>query len=595
MAETHVTASQPHNDGPSHLSASNLSPSGGDEAVGIQPSPSDAENNPDNKFSIDEYCQRGSMWTVPMREMTWRFEKNKNKLHVLECWKYDGASESRLSPITEFKEIDEDDVGAWVHAEPPTNEGLSPVAGYKILQMDDEPEPIFKLKSQTYEALIESFKLPTIEVHMGSAWGADGVFDEEDGSFRALLPCPITHICSQNSTVLINRRPPIRTSISSIFRYDPLTNITCGYIITDYGYYDNPLMDFSFIPTQFLACPHPILIPILFIEQTVYERFGAADQAAAELAEVEQMTGFTFDIAEKKEEMELQDIVKKLGKTHAYYSTTETSFQVLKLAVDMFKRKMEYMDSEVFPDAMRGKLTRYVPRLRNRIEYLESTLQHSHLHGNIQTRLQAQQQVLFNLITQEDTRVNISLAKDSREIAAASKRDSSAMKIIAMLTTLFLPGTFIAVSLTPGYQRFDQKMLIQIFNMMKTIFAMPLFDWQNPSINNVTNQHFWIYWAVTGPLTLAIMVLVISWALWNRSNLRAEVWRARRGADEKPTTDNGSSKEERSIPGNGEGSAEPMDMKRREKWFAKAILRRRQVWRKVNIKRRNDPESLPDE
>jgi len=38
------------------------------------------------------------------------------------------------------------------------------------------------------------------------------------------------------------------------------------------------------------------------------------------------------------------------------------------------------------------------------------------------------------------------MAQDSKEIAAASQRDSSSMKIIAMLTTLFLPGTFIAVS-----------------------------------------------------------------------------------------------------------------------------------------------------
>jgi hypothetical protein len=38
------------------------------------------------------------------------------------------------------------------------------------------------------------------------------------------------------------------------------------------------------------------------------------------------------------------------------------------------------------------------------------------------------------------------MARDSKELAEASKRDSAAMKIIAVLTTLFLPGTFIAVS-----------------------------------------------------------------------------------------------------------------------------------------------------
>jgi len=39
------------------------------------------------------------------------------------------------------------------------------------------------------------------------------------------------------------------------------------------------------------------------------------------------------------------------------------------------------------------------------------------------------------------------LAADSREIAAASKRDSSAMKAVALLTMVFLPATFTAVSL----------------------------------------------------------------------------------------------------------------------------------------------------
>jgi hypothetical protein len=42
--------------------------------------------------------------------------------------------------------------------------------------------------------------------------------------------------------------------------------------------------------------------------------------------------------------------------------------------------------------------------------------------------------------------LNIEIARGSKELAAASKRDSSDMKIIAVLTTIFLPGTFIAVS-----------------------------------------------------------------------------------------------------------------------------------------------------
>jgi hypothetical protein len=53
-----------------------------------------------------------------------------------------------------------------------------------------------------------------------------------------------------------------------------------------------------------------------------------------------------------------------------------------------------------------------------------------------------------------DGTVKIELAKDSKEIAAASKRDSSAMKIVAVLTTVFLPGTFMAVSSTTQFSSY---------------------------------------------------------------------------------------------------------------------------------------------
>lgn len=139
-------------------------------------------------------------------------------------------------------------------------------------------------------------------------------------------------------------------------------------------------------------------------------------------------------------------------------------------------------------------------------------------------------------------------------------------------------------------------MLIRNLDVMKTFFAMPLFDWQKPSIYHVTTRYFWVYWAVTGPLTLATMLLVVSWAYWHRSYLRAEAWRARKGTDgERTGDDSPSNEEEESDPENGENSAELVERERQVKWFSKAILRRRQLWRKRNIKKQDDPESLTDE
>lgn len=45
---------------------------------------------------------------------------------------------------------------------------------------------------------------------------------------------------------------------------------------------------------------------------------------------------------------------------------------------------------------------------------------------------------VYNIISQQNNRINISIAR-------AARRDSSSMKIIALLTMLFLPGTYISV------------------------------------------------------------------------------------------------------------------------------------------------------
>ncbi len=71
---------------------------------------------------------------------------------------------------------------------------------------------------------------------------------------------------------------------------------------------------------------------------------------------------------------------------------------------------------------------------------------------------------LYTLTGQRDNRLNLQIAQASRaandlsiQIARAAKRDSTAMRIIAAVTLLFLPGTFIAVGFAfnsfPSYTR----------------------------------------------------------------------------------------------------------------------------------------------
>ncbi|RVX66918.1 hypothetical protein B0A52_09042 [Exophiala mesophila] len=97
-------------------------------------------------------------------------------------------------------------------------------------------------------------------------------------------------------------------------------------------------------------------------------------------------------------------------------------------------------------------------------------------------------QGLFNLIAQRDQNQNIRIANDTQILARESKRDSTAMKAIAFVTMIFLPGTFLS-----------------------SVFSMNLFEWDAPNSSDVVNHRMWVYWAVAVPLTIMVVVFYLLW------------------------------------------------------------------------------------
>ncbi|KAH0558726.1 hypothetical protein GP486_004630 [Trichoglossum hirsutum] len=131
------------------------------------------------------------------------------------------------------------------------------------------------------------------------------------------------------------------------------------------------------------------------------------------------------------------------------------------------------------------------------LDVLEQDLEFQQvIYSTLGDRIRFYASVLYNLIAQRDSELNISVARDSRWIASASKKDSSAMKTIAVLTLVFLPGTFVA-----------------------SIFSSTIFDFRSESI---LSNKFWIYWVVTLPLTALVIALWIAWYRWNDKKLMKE-------------------------------------------------------------------------
>ncbi|KAF7918901.1 hypothetical protein EAE99_008626 [Botrytis elliptica] len=86
-----------------------------------------------------------------------------------------------------------------------------------------------------------------------------------------------------------------------------------------------------------------------------------------------------------------------------------------------------------------------------------------------------------NLLMQRESKITTSMME-------ARKGDANAIKTIAFLLMAFLPGAYIAV-----------------------LFSGSMFDWQAERMSGVLSEWFWLYWAVTGPLTAVVLG---SWIWW---------------------------------------------------------------------------------
>ncbi|KAK6387257.1 hypothetical protein LTS17_000524 [Exophiala oligosperma] len=103
-------------------------------------------------------------------------------------------------------------------------------------------------------------------------------------------------------------------------------------------------------------------------------------------------------------------------------------------------------------------------------------------------RLQNAMNSVFQLTTQRDSRASLAIADINNELAWQGRNNNTAMMTIAFISLLFLPGTFVA-----------------------SFFQTPIFNFPSSSTENegggggvIVTRPFWIYWTVSGALTLGL-------------------------------------------------------------------------------------------
>ena len=133
-------------------------------------------------------------------------------------------------------------------------------------------------------------------------------------------------------------------------------------------------------------------------------------------------------------ELKIAELTTKLNQSSVELSAMETAIRRYLANLIVMQNCSAKRDGPAHED-LYDEITRF-----------NSTLENFSLNLRfIQNRITLQLNVVYSLVAQRDSRSNLDVAINSASIARASKRDSSAMKAIAVITAFFLPGTFIAV------------------------------------------------------------------------------------------------------------------------------------------------------
>ncbi|PSN63841.1 hypothetical protein BS50DRAFT_637191 [Corynespora cassiicola Philippines] len=276
---------------------------------------------------------------------------------------------------------------------------------------------------------------------------------------------------------------------------------------------------------------NPLLLPVILLDLACDETSALIKLRLKILSRIQQRTGMdrfnslkTVPIAgerkigegEVQEELDLDVIMLRLTCLSDWVAAQKGFIGIQTRVVGVVADWMAHLqDGEKQRIHGGGNLRDEEDVLEERLGFIKECLQAAEAKCEYLTSsIGAQVQTIYTLIAQKDSRLNHSaasascqLASDSRRIAILTRRDSTDMRIIAAVTLIFLPGTFVA-----------------------TLFSTGLFDWGygSPTPNatddegsenggedggGIVSSYIWVYFMLTGALTCVVLG---AWMLFSK-------------------------------------------------------------------------------
>ncbi|KIW15002.1 hypothetical protein PV08_07789 [Exophiala spinifera] len=242
---------------------------------------------------------------------------------------------------------------------------------------------------------------------------------------------------------------------------------------------------------------HPMLLGFVKTKISLSFTFDMLDDMNRETLELEQAIGFPtwnwmLDRAEPG-----RGVGDALDQAVEGFNLLSGKLTNIKFRLRTFQQQIKFISrcNAGYRLSLDGQATNFESLMRECDElqlYMDVMWDYTFVHlfdaDSLTERLQNAMNSVFQLTTQRDSRASLAIADINNELAWQGRNNNTAMMTIAFISLLFLPGTFVA-----------------------SFFQTPIFNFPSPpppqdggNGNVIVARPFWIYWTVSGVLTLVL-------------------------------------------------------------------------------------------
>ncbi|KAI0967978.1 hypothetical protein F4678DRAFT_474843 [Xylaria arbuscula] len=234
---------------------------------------------------------------------------------------------------------------------------------------------------------------------------------------------------------------------------------------------------------------HPLLLPILLIHDLSAKNEKVQREVRGKIRELEGALSQRYP----KHAAPNYGPERSIDLDSLHRQMTECQCKALQKKPQAWRHALERVQkaTHAFWEAVRAQAPEDEPdqqlqllhrSLLSRLDFLAGTLDglESYAHVSLE-RLKSQREVMLSILDQRESRLGLRVAAQQHRLADAIKRDSTSTKTLTLLSSIFLPGTFVS-----------------------SIFSMSFFDF---NLKNSVSSSLWLYFLLTVPLTIFFVII----------------------------------------------------------------------------------------